>query len=63
MFRSEEMHFYELLFSKDSAYEVLDAIGKLESVQFVDLNQSSMKTNLHNIDQIKKADEVLSKIE
>lgn len=44
------MHFYELLFSKDSAYEVLDAIGKLESVQFVDLNQSSMKTNLHNID-------------
>lgn len=56
------MHFYELVFSKDSTYEVLDALGKKEIVQFVDLNKDSLKIDLHNISQLKGIDELTSKL-
>ena len=63
MFRSKRMHYFELLFSRDSAYEMLDVLGHLEIAQFVDLNQGVYKTQLHNIAKIKRTEDLLVKLE
>ena len=62
MFRSERMYFYEILFGRDSAYQILDCLGKMEIVQFVNLNRDILRATLHNLDQIKACEEVIGKI-
>lgn len=63
MIRSQQMYLFELVFGKDYAYEVLDAMGRLEMVQFVDLNEASFKTDLHNIKMLKRTDELVAKLQ
>lgn len=62
MFRSETMHYYELLFARDHSYELLDALARLEILEFVNLNSHSTKASLHNVTQIKKCEDMLSKL-
>ena len=56
------MYFYEILFGKDYAYQLLDAVGQLEFVQFVNLNKNELKAQLHNVAQIKQCEKVIGKI-
>jgi hypothetical protein len=62
MFRSETMHYYELLFARDHSYELLDALARLAVVEFVNLNSHATKASLHNVSQIKKCEDMLSKL-
>ena len=36
LFRSEEMGYYDLIMPKESAWEILNEIGELDAVHFLD---------------------------
>lgn len=63
MFRPEPMQCYELLLARDHAQELLEAIGRLECLEFVDLNAKIVKSSLHSAPQARKCEDLLTKIE
>jgi len=39
VYRSEDVDLYEVLIPKDSDWDIIDMLGHLDCVQFVDLNK------------------------
>ena len=38
LFRSERMGYYHIAMSSESAWEILNDLGQIDSVQFIDMN-------------------------
>jgi V-type H+-transporting ATPase subunit a len=59
IFRSEDMFFYKFTCLKDNAWKVISELGKLDSLDFVDLNRDEQVFNMTYGTQLKRCDEVL----
>jgi hypothetical protein len=46
IFRSEDMFFYQFTCFKDNSWKVISELGKLDSLDFVDLNKGEQPFNL-----------------
>jgi hypothetical protein len=57
--RSEDMGLYEASIPKDSAWETMDAFGKLGIIHFVDLNKDTQPFNLTYVHSVKRCEEAL----
>lgn len=58
-FRSEDMYFYQFTCFKDNAWKVINELGKLKSLDFVDLNKGEQSFNLPYGHTLKRCEEVL----
>ena len=66
MFRSETMQYYDIIFSKDNAWEILDNLGQIGVVDFEDTHPHLMENQKPYFSQkqdIKEALLNLSEIE
>ena len=63
MFRSETMHYYKLLFVRESSWEILDELGRLGTVQLEDLNSNDLSNQRPYYSQLKDAQARLEKLE
>jgi V-type H+-transporting ATPase subunit a len=46
IFRSEDMSLYEITIPKDNAWEIMNELGNLNSLHFLDLNKEEQVFNL-----------------
>jgi len=63
LFRSETMGFYHLILPTESSWEILNELGRLSLVHFVDLNGSLSAVNRPFTNYIKRCDEILLKMD
>lgn len=54
LFRSEDMSLYEISIPKDNAWEIMNALGKLDSLHFIDLNTKEQPFNLTFANWVKR---------
>jgi V-type H+-transporting ATPase subunit a len=59
IFRSEDMYFYKFTCFKDNAWKVIRELGKLNSLDFIDLNRTDQAFNLPYGNTLKRCEEVL----
>lgn len=64
IFRSEEIRFYNLVIPGESAWEILDQLGELSSLHFVNPQEQQGISNYAKpfAKQIKRCEEVLAKV-
>jgi len=46
LLRSEDMSLYEITVPKDNAWEIMNTLGRLNSMHFIDLNINEQPFNL-----------------
>lgn len=46
IFRSEDMHLYKFMTTKDSSYQAIETLGNLQIVDIIDLNKMEQAYNL-----------------
>lgn len=63
MFRSESMNLCKLLVTKDKAYDVVEALGLLNEVSFVNLNKDEQPQKLPYCHEISKCNEICTKLD
>lgn len=59
IFRSVDMHFYKFTCFKDNAWKVMNELGKLGNLDFIDLNKKEQPFNLPYGNTLKRCEEVL----
>jgi hypothetical protein len=57
------MQMYQMTMPKDDAWFIMNEMGNLGSVHFIDLNKGEQAFNLPYSSQIKRCDETLRRIE
>ena len=57
LFRSEDMYLYKFVVSKDHAFEALNALGRIDSCHFLDMNRKEQPFNLLFTHLIKRFEE------
>jgi len=62
LFRSEDMSLYEISIPKDNAWEIMNALGKLDALHFIDLNSSEQPFTLTFANWVKRCDDTLRRI-
>jgi len=62
LFRSEEMEFYTLAVTTDHAWEMMNELGEFDGLQFLDLNASESTLTRQYTSQIKRCEDLESKI-
>lgn len=62
IFRSEDMSLYEISIAKDHYWEIMNELGKLECMHFVDLNEHEQPFNLYFASWVKRCDDTLRRI-
>ena len=61
--RSEEMHLFKFLVTKDAAYQTIKNFGKTSSVHFLNMNKYELQSfNLPYTDMIKRSDETTKRL-
>lgn len=63
IFRSEDIELYKLTIHKDSEWKIMNELGKLDALHFIDLNQNVSPNHLPFTSNIKQLDEALKKID
>ena len=61
-FRSDEMTYVSLNFNQDAAHACVHQIGKLGTVQFIDLNTGKAAFQRRFVGQIRRCDELERKL-
>ncbi len=56
-FRSEDMALYEISVPKDNAWEIMDQLGRLDCLHFIDLNKNEQVFNLWFAPLIKRCED------
>lgn len=62
LFRSEDMSLYEISIPKDNAWEIMNILGKLDALHFIDLNFNEQPFNLTFANWVKRCDDTLRRI-
>jgi len=62
LFRSEDMSLYEISVPKDNAWDIMNVLGKLNSLHFIDLNVGEQAFNLTFATWVKRCDDTLRRI-
>ncbi len=63
MFRSEKMGFYDLVMPRESAWEILNELGEISALHFVDYDPENSAQFLRPFsNQIKRCEEALQKL-
>ena len=63
MFRSEDMNLCKIIVTKDKAYDLIEALGMLNEVFFVNINVNEQPQKLPYCHEISKCHEICTKIE
>ena len=58
IFRSEDMHLSKFLVTKDSAYKLIDSLGKSSCAHFLNMNKNSQAFKLTYAERIKICEEI-----
>lgn len=62
LFRSEDMSLYEISIPKDNAWDIMNTLGNLDALHFIDLNTQEQPFNLTFAGWVKRCDDALRKI-
>ena len=62
MFRSEDMGYYNLILSRESAWHSINQIGNIDSVHFEDMQTDVGNFNRPYYNQVKRCEELLLKV-
>lgn len=62
LFRSDRMGYYNILMPREYAWEVLNELGELDAIQFVDLNSNETAFNRPYSNHVKRAEDLEAKI-
>ena len=62
-FRSEDMSLYEITVPKDNCWDIMNELGNLNNMHFIDLNRDEQVFNLQYAPFIKRCEETEKKIE
>ena len=60
--RSEQMFLYRVVFSKDRAWEDMNALGRLNACQFVNMNKDVVPYKLPFSSMVKRCEETEAKV-
>jgi len=63
MFRSEDMNLCKLIVTKDKAYDIIEALGMLNEVFFINLNLKEQPQKLPYCHEISKCNEIYTKVD
>lgn len=63
MFRSQDMNLCKLIVTKDKAYDIVEALGMLDEVFFVNLNLNEQPQKLPYCHEVSKTNEISTKLE
>jgi V-type H+-transporting ATPase subunit a len=63
LFRSERMGYYNIVMPRESAWEIMNEIGELSALQFVDLNEHEQTLTRPYSSHIKRCEELELKIQ
>lgn len=63
IFRSEDMSLYEISVPKDNAWEIMNTLGNLNALHFVDLNSKEQPFALTYANWVKRCDDTLRRIQ
>lgn len=62
IFRSEDMSLYEISIPKDNAWDIMNELGTLNALHFIDLNKDTQVFDLTFTGIIKRCEELERKI-
>lgn len=62
LLRSEDMVLYEISIPKDNAWDVMNELGYLNIIHFIDLNESEQNFNLVYAGYVKRCEQTMKKI-
>lgn len=63
LLRSEDIHLCKTAMTKDTLYEAMKSLGRLENVSFIDLNIDQQVFELPFAYEVKRCNETLRRIE
>jgi V-type H+-transporting ATPase subunit a len=63
LFRSEPLELYTLLVTRESAYDILNALGQQTWIHFVDSQPDEMIMNRPFYNELKQCEEVMRKLD
>ena len=63
IFRSEDMFLYEITIPKDNAWDIMNELGNLNSLHFIDLNRNEQVFTLAYAPLIKRCEVTEKRIE
>ena len=63
IFRSEDINLIKIVMRKDTAYDMMEALGEFSIADFIDLNKDEQSFDLPFTKQIKRCNDVIRKIE
>jgi len=63
MLRSEDIELYKLTIHKDTDWTIMNELGKINTLHFIDLNKDLQPYELQYTTDVKKAEEALKKID
>ena len=63
LFRSEEMKLFEVVIPKDNAWDIMNELGRLDCLHFIDLNHREQPHHLSYTLQVKRIEEAERRIE
>jgi hypothetical protein len=61
-YRSEDMEMYQITMPKDDAWYIMNELGGLGTVHFLDLNKGEQTHHLPYANQIRRCDETLKRL-
>ena len=62
LFRSEKINYYEVMIPFDAAWQTMNALGSISSVQFIDCNEGNINAKLPYTDYIRRSDDSIARI-
>jgi V-type H+-transporting ATPase subunit a len=62
LFRSEDMSLYEISIQKDNAWDIMNVLGGLNALHFIELNSQEQLFNLTYVDSVRRCDDTLRRI-
>ena len=45
LFRSKEMGYFDIILPRESAWDIMNILGELDAIEFIDLNQKDPTFN------------------
>lgn len=63
IFRSEDMNLWKVVVSKDKAFDLVEALGMLNEVDFINLNIEEQPQKLPYWHEISKCNEICTKLD
>ncbi len=63
MLRSVDMRYYNMIMPRESAWHILNQIGTMDTVHFVDMQSEMGNFNRPFYNQVKRCEDLLTKVE